>query len=45
MFTNIPEKSLKYWADEIESVTTGTNNRIKLYEETIYKNPRTERAS
>ena len=28
MFTNIPEKSLKYWADEIESVTAGTNDEI-----------------
>lgn len=28
MFTNIPEKYLKYWADEIESVTVGTNDEI-----------------
>ena len=54
MFTNIPEKSLKYWADEIESVTAGTNDEITAeelmsgnvhYEETIYKNSRAERAS
>ena len=32
MFTNIPEKSLKYWADEIESVTAGTNDEITAEE-------------
>ena len=32
MFVNIPEKSLKYWADEIESVTAGTNDEITAKE-------------
>ena len=32
MFTTIPEKSLKYWADEIESVTAGTNDEITAKE-------------
>lgn len=32
MFNNIPEKSLKYWADEIESVTAGTYDEITAKE-------------
>ena len=32
MFANIPEKSLKYWAEEIESQVSGTNDEITAEE-------------
>ena len=32
MFRNIPEKSLKYWAEEIEDRTAGTDTEITAKE-------------